>query len=104
MFKTGDFAKGCVVRLRQARLKPKFWSLYPTIPSGVWHGAAALVGLVLRNQRGRPTFASLVDRPLPAEHFDFRAGDPPRQRQEIGSLTRCHDRALLGAHSAAVER
>jgi hypothetical protein len=81
------------VRLRQARLKTKFWYIYPSVQTGVWHGAAELVGLILRNHRGRPTIASLVGRPLPEEHFDFRAGDPPRRRNEIGALTRCHDRS-----------
>jgi hypothetical protein len=83
------------VRLRQARLKTKFWYVYPSVQTGIWHGAAELVGLILRNHRGRPSIASLVGRALPDEHFDFRAGDPPRRRSEIGALTRCHDRAGL---------
>ena len=83
------------VRLRQARLKTKFWYIYPAIQTGIWHGAAELVGLALRNHRGRPSIASLTGRPLPDEHFDFRAGDPPRRRGEIDARTRCHDRAGL---------
>lgn len=81
------------MRLRQARLKTKFWYVYPSVQTGIWHGAAELVGLILRNHRGRPSIASLTGRPLPEAHFDFRAGDPPRRRSEIGALTRCHDRA-----------
>ena len=79
------------MRLRQARLKTRYWSYYPTVQSGIWHGAAALVGRVLYDHRGRPTFASLVDRPLPEEHFDFRYGDPRRGPGEAKPLSRCND-------------
>ncbi len=79
------------MRLRQARLKTRYWSQYPTIATGIWHGAAVLVGRVLYNQRGRPTFASLLHRPLPDEHFDFRYGDPPRRQNELDALSRCND-------------
>lgn len=81
------------MRLRQARLKTRYWSQYPTIATGIWHGAAALIGRVLYNQKGRPTFASLLDRPLPDEHFDFRYGDPPRRQNELDAHTRCNDGA-----------
>ena len=40
---------------------------------------------------GGGQFASLLDRPLPDEHFDFRHGDPPRRKSELGALTRCND-------------
>jgi hypothetical protein len=70
------------VRLRQARLKTKYWSWYPKVESGLWHEAGALVRNVLYHHRGRPTFASLVDRPLPEEHFDFRYGYPSRREDE----------------------
>lgn len=78
------------MRLRQVRLKTKYWSLYPKVQSGLWHDAVALVRSVLYHHRGRPTFASLADRPLPAEHFDFRYGDPPRP-DRMGEQSRCND-------------
>ena len=79
------------MRLRQARLKTKYWSYYPTVQTGVWHGAFALVGSLLYNHRGPPSIASLTDRPLPAEHFDFRYGDPPRRQHEAERLSRVND-------------
>jgi hypothetical protein len=79
------------VRIRQVRLKTRYWSLYPKVESGLWHGADALVRNVLYFHRGRPTFASLVDRPLPPEHFDFRYGDPPRGRGAAEARERCND-------------
>ena len=83
---------GVTVRLRQVRLKTKYWSLYPMIESGIWHGAHALVGRVLLQHRGRPTFASLLDRPLPDAHFDFRYGDPARPPREAAQRSRWNDR------------
>ena len=79
------------MRVRQVRLKTRFWSFYPKVESGLWHEAAALVGSVLYHHRGRPTFASLVDRPLPEEHFDFRYGDPPRSSREANAQSRSND-------------
>jgi hypothetical protein len=79
------------VRLRQARLKTKYWSHYPAVHTGIWHGAMALVHSVLYHHRGPPTFASLIARPLPEEHFDFRYGDPPRGPNEVKRLTRAND-------------
>jgi hypothetical protein len=79
------------MRLRQVRLKMKYWSHYPTVESGIWHGAGALVARVLLKHRGRPTFASLVGRPLPDAHFDFRYGDPARPAKDATTRTRWND-------------
>ena len=79
------------MRRRQGRLKTKFWSYYPTVQSGVWHGAAELVRSVLYRHRGPPTFASLIGRPLPQEHFDFRDGDAPRRGQDPQARDRLND-------------
>jgi hypothetical protein len=79
------------VRVRQVRLKTKYWSLYPKVESGLWHEAVALVRNVLYHHRGRPTFASLADRPLPPEHFDFRYGDPPRGSGRTDARERWND-------------
>jgi hypothetical protein len=79
------------VRLRQARLKSKHWSLYPKVQSGLWHEAGSLVRNVLYHHPGRPTFASLAGRPLPAAHFDFRYGDPPRGGRDANARSRWND-------------
>lgn len=81
------------MRKRQVRLKSKFWSYYPLVHSGLWHGAVELVRSVLYHHRGRPTFASLAKRPLPEEHFEFRGGDPPRSSRDAQALTRLNDPA-----------
>jgi hypothetical protein len=63
---------------REARLKPEFAHLYPSITAGHWDPAAFLadrvVSWLLRNPKGG--FIA-TDRILPPEHFDFR-GDTPR--------------------------
>jgi hypothetical protein len=79
------------VRIRQARLKIKYWSFYPKVQTGLWHEAASLVRNVLYHHRGRPTIASLVDRPLPSAHFDFRYGDPPRGPRDAATRSRWND-------------
>lgn len=79
------------MRLRQARLKLKYWSLYPKVQTGLWHEAASLVRTVLYHHRGPPTIASLADRPLPSEHFEFRHGDPPRGPRDENTRSRWND-------------
>ena len=63
---------------REARLRPEFAYLYPSIIAGQWESAGILadrlVASLLRNSLSR--FVA-TDRILPPEHFDFR-GDAPR--------------------------
>lgn len=63
---------------REARLKPQFAHLYPSIVADQWSAAMLVrdraVSWLLRN--GRTGYVA-SDRILPAEHFDFR-GDCPR--------------------------
>ena len=79
------------MRLRQARLKTKYWSWYPKVESGLWHEAGSLVRNVLYHHPGRPTVASLTGRPLPSAHFDFRYGDPPRSDRDAKARSRWND-------------
>lgn len=69
--------------LRQARLKPEFASLYPTLEPGVWLPAAEAAAQVLAMMR--EANATFEDRVMTERHFEFRGGLPgghhiPRSR------------------------
>jgi hypothetical protein len=82
------------MRARQARLKSKFWQIYPRIQSGLWHNASALAHAVLyRRDLAVGMAGSGGSRTLPDEHFEFRHGDPPRPADWSGAHTRSEDRA-----------
>ena len=63
--------------MREARLKPEFADLYPTLAAGQWEPAArvaeaVLARLLLMEMSGSP----LQDRVLREEHFEFRGETP----------------------------
>ena len=58
---------------REARLKPEFASLYPSVEAGVWMRARQVADRVLaRIIDPPPADAGLRDRVLPTSHFEFR--------------------------------
>jgi len=64
--------------MREARLRPKFAQLYPTLTPGEWKPAARIAEAVLANFLLQEMTASpSPDRLLPEEHFDFRGGAEP---------------------------
>ncbi len=79
------------MRVRQAKLKSKFWALYPKIPSGLWHEAVSLVRAVQHRRDRSSPLAGSSGRPLPDVHFEFRDGDPPRRTGWSGPYERTED-------------
>ncbi|HXE57062.1 MAG TPA: hypothetical protein VNK43_03615 [Gemmatimonadales bacterium] len=67
---------------REARLRPEYAALYPTVTPGVWEpaGDIALRVLLQLIQQGR--MASVRDRILNDEHFEFRGRGPPAERTD----------------------
>ena len=64
--------------MREARLRPEFAQLYPTLTPGEWQPAARIAEAVLANLLLREmTDSPSPDRLLPEEHFDFRGGAEP---------------------------
>jgi hypothetical protein len=67
--------------IREARLRPEHADSYPDIEPGVWTPAAGLARLVLDRGLYRRAPDTKGDRPLPAEHFEFRGPSlPPESR------------------------
>jgi len=67
--------------IREARLRPEHADSYPEIEPGVWTPAAGLARLVLDRGLYRRAPGTKGDRPLPAEHFEFRGPSlPPESR------------------------
>ena len=67
--------------IREARLRPEHADSYPEIEPGVWTPAAGLARLVLDRELYRRAPGTKGDRPLPAEHFEFRGPSlPPESR------------------------
>ena len=59
--------------MREARLRPEFADLYPTLTPGQWEPAARVAEAVLaRLLLLEITEAPLQDRVLREEHFEFR--------------------------------
>jgi hypothetical protein len=75
--------------MREARLRPEFAHLYPTLTPGQWEPAARVAEAVLaRLLLLEITDAPLQDRVLKEEHFDFRGETPdgtPRSSQSTRS-------------------
>jgi hypothetical protein len=64
--------------MREARLRPEFVQLYPTLTPGEWHPAARIAEAVLANLLLQEmTDSPSPDRLLPEEHFEFRGGAEP---------------------------
>lgn len=73
---SADNQSRCQMR-REARLRPEYAPVYPTLRPDVWQGAAVLSALVARlRQPTAPPDAVLQDRVLPDAHFEFRGGLP----------------------------
>jgi hypothetical protein len=63
--------------MREARLRPEFAHLYPTLTPGQWEPAARIAEVVLaRLLLLEISDAPIQDRVLNEEHFEFR-GDAP---------------------------
>ena len=64
--------------MREARLRPEFAQLYPTLTQGEWKPAARIAEAVLANLLlHEMTDSPSPDRLLPEEHFEFRGGAEP---------------------------
>jgi hypothetical protein len=59
---------------RQARLKPEYSSLYPSIEAGIWAPAATLGDRLLADWLLHGHVAALGGRQLIDAHFEFRGG------------------------------
>jgi hypothetical protein len=82
--------------IREARLRPEHADSYPEIEPGVWTPAAGLARLVLDRGLYRRVPGTKGDRPLPAEHFEFRGPSlPPESRP--GGRSRQTDVAVTQA-------
>jgi hypothetical protein len=67
--------------MREARLRPEFAQLYPTLTPGEWEPAARIAEAVLANLLlHEMTDSTSPDRLLPEEHFEFRGGAEPGRR------------------------
>jgi hypothetical protein len=63
--------------MREARLKPEYAELYPTLTPGQWEPAARVAEAVLaRLLLLEISEAPLQDRVLQEEHFEFRGETP----------------------------
>ena len=65
--------------MREARLRPEFADLYPTLTPDQWEPAARIAEVVLARAIGRPDGAAqapLHDRVLNEKHFEFRGETP----------------------------
>jgi hypothetical protein len=78
--------------MREARLKPEYAELYPTLTPGQWEPAARVAEAVLaRLLLLEISDAPLQDRALPEQHFDFR-GETSSGTSAIQGKTRSSDR------------
>src|SRR3954470_11233737 len=73
---SADNQSRCQMR-REARLRPEYAPVYPTLTPDVWQAAATLSerSVALREPTA-PRDAVLQDRVLPDAHFEFRGGLP----------------------------
>ena len=76
--------------VREARLRPEWADLYPSIRADVWHVAAELVPLVLRHRLTSEQRWEFTRRILDEEHFEFRGGRA-RDVSWSGVLSRVED-------------
>lgn len=78
--------------MREARLRPEFAHLYPTLTPGQWEPAARIAEVVLaRLLLLEISEAPMQDRALNAEHFEFRGETSGRSPRETGSRARDRD-------------
>jgi hypothetical protein len=92
MLGKGGFT-GASLFMREARLRPEFANLYPTLIPGQWEPAARVAEAVLaRLLLLEISEAPLQDRVLREEHFEFRGETPDGAPRASGS-TRTADRA-----------
>jgi hypothetical protein len=78
--------------MREARLRPEFADLYPTLIPGQWEPAARIAEVVLaRLLLLEISEAPIQDRVLNEEHFEFR-GDLPEESPSGSSGSRAQDR------------
>ena len=78
--------------MREARLRPEFAHLYPTLVPGQWEPAARIAEVVLaRLLLLEISEAPIQDRVLNEEHFEFR-GDLPEGAARGSSGSRAQDR------------
>ena len=79
--------------MREARLKPEFADLYPTLTPGQWEPAARVAEAVLaRLLLLEISEAPLQDRVLKEEHFEFR-GQTPDGTPHASGMSRSPDQA-----------
>ncbi len=79
--------------MREARLRPEFADLYPTLTAGQWEPAARVAEAVLaRLLLMEISDAPLQERVLREEHFEFRGESPDGTPRAPGS-TRTADKA-----------
>ena len=76
--------------MREARLRPEFADLYPTLTPGQWEPAARIAEVVLaRFLLSQISEVPLEDRVLDERHFEFRGETPDgTPRQPPGSRAR----------------
>jgi hypothetical protein len=78
--------------MREARLRPEFAHLYPTLTPGQWEPAAGIAEVVLaRLLLLEISDAPIQDRVLHEEHFEFRGETPAGAPRNTGS-SRTEDR------------
>jgi hypothetical protein len=66
--------------MREARLRPEFADLYPTLTPGQWEPAARIAEAVLaRLLLLQISDVPLQDRLLNEEHFEFRGESPDEE-------------------------
>ncbi|MEO8091033.1 MAG: hypothetical protein ABI703_12110 [Gemmatimonadales bacterium] len=79
--------------MREARLRPEFADLYPTLTAGQWEPAARVAEAVLaRLLLLEISDAPLQERVLREEHFEFR-GESPGGAPRTPGTTRTADKA-----------
>jgi hypothetical protein len=61
--------------VREARLRPQYAHLYPELPAGRWLPASEVGATILMSQLKALRPASLGERLLSDEHFEFRGGN-----------------------------
>lgn len=78
--------------MREARLRPEFAHLYPTLVPGHWEPAARIAEVVLaRLLLLEISEAPIQDRVLNEQHFEFR-GDVPDEAPRGSSGSRVQER------------
>jgi hypothetical protein len=78
--------------MREARLRPQYADLYPTLTPGLWEPAARVAEVVLARLL-LLEISDTPDRVLPEEHFEFR-GETPDGTPRPGARGRSVDRTV----------